>query len=229
MPTAFSAQTSSAAQALTPEGARTPAPLAANDTLRRLIDSGQVSDPGSARGRLLACAAHLFREKGFERTTVRDIAAEVGIQSGSLFHHFRSKEAILKAVMSETIVYNTASMQLAASQAGSARDALLALIRCELESINGQTGEAMAVLVYEWRSLSDASQRDVLVMRDHYEQIWFRVLKQAQDEGLVKADPQILRRLLTGALSWTITWFKPQGPMTLDDLAAEVLRMLGIS
>ena len=49
----------------------------------------------SPRGRLLSAAAHLFRDKGFDRTTVRDIAAAVGIQSGSIFHHFKSKEDIL--------------------------------------------------------------------------------------------------------------------------------------
>ena len=47
----------------------------------------------SPRGRLLSAAAHLFRDKGFDRTTVRDIAASVGIQSGSIFHHFKSKRA----------------------------------------------------------------------------------------------------------------------------------------
>ena len=61
----------------------------------------------SPRGRLLSAAAHLFRDKGFDRTTVRDIAASVGIQSGSIFHHFKSKEDILFAVMEEVIQFNT--------------------------------------------------------------------------------------------------------------------------
>ena len=45
-----------------------------------------------ARGKLLQTAAHLFRSKGYERTTVRDLASAVGIQSGSIFHHFKSKD-----------------------------------------------------------------------------------------------------------------------------------------
>lgn len=74
-----------------------------NPILQSLIAEQLVSDPSSARGRLLNEAARLFRDKGYERTTVRDLAAAVGIQSGSLFHHFRTKEEILKAVMVETI------------------------------------------------------------------------------------------------------------------------------
>ena len=78
--------------------------------MRELVDHGQLTDPDSARGKLLQTAAHLFRNKGFERTTVRDLASAVGIQSGSLFHHFKSKDDILRAVMEETIRYNTASV-----------------------------------------------------------------------------------------------------------------------
>ena len=126
--------------------------------LQSLVDDNLVSDPDSARGRLLREAARLFRDKGYERTTVRDLAAAVGIQSGSLFHHFRTKEEILKAVMVETIRLNTAVMQEAMNAADSNREKLRALVSAELESINGQTGEAMAVLVFEWRSLSEVSQ-----------------------------------------------------------------------
>ena len=63
--------------------------------LRNMIASGQISDPASPRGRLLAAAAKLFRAKGYSRTTVRDLAAEVGILSGSIFHHFNNKDEIL--------------------------------------------------------------------------------------------------------------------------------------
>ena len=59
----------------------------------------------SPRGRLLSAAAQLFREKGFDRTTVRDIAAAVGIQSGSIFHHFKSKEDILYSVMELSLIH----------------------------------------------------------------------------------------------------------------------------
>ncbi|MFO8140288.1 MAG: TetR/AcrR family transcriptional regulator, partial [Marinobacter sp.] len=183
----------------------------------------------SARGRLLHEAARLFRDKGYERTTVRDLAAAVGIQSGSLFHHFRTKEAILKAVMVETIRLNTALMQSAVDAAPTYRDKLQALVRAELESINGQTGEAMAVLVFEWRSLSEASQAYVLELRDIYEQLWLDVLGALRSEGVLAAEPFVVRRMLTGALSWTVTWYRPDGGLTLDDLTEQVVAMMGLT
>lgn len=192
----------------------------------QLVADGRISDPSSARARLLREAARLFREKGFERTTVRDLAAAIGIQSGSLFHHFRTKEEILKAVMVETILLNTELMRDAANKSTSDADCLRALVRCELESINGQTGEAMAVLVFEWRSLSEPSQQEILHLRKIYEQIWLDALNQLRDKGQLTADPFVTRRMLTGALSWTVTWYRPGGSMTIDDLAGEVMGML---
>lgn len=198
--------------------------------LQSLIADNLVSDPDSARGRLLREAARLFRDKGYERTTVRDLAAAVGIQSGSLFHHFRTKEEILKAVMVETIRLNTAVMQEAMNAADSNREKLRALVSAELESINGQTGEAMAVLVFEWRSLSEVSQAEVLKLRDIYETLWLDVLTALKEEGALVADPFVVRRMLTGALSWTVTWYRPErGGLTQDGLTDQVVAMLGLS
>ena len=198
----------------------------AQAVMRDLVASGQVTDPDSARGKLLQTAAHLFRSKGYERTTVRDLASAVGIQSGSIFHHFKSKDEILRSVMEETIRYNTALMQASLSEASDLRGRVLALIRCELHSIMGGTGEAMAVLVYEWRSLSEQGRAVVLELRDTYEQLWLTVLSEARAAGYFKADPFIMRRLLTGALSWTNTWFRPEGAMSLDQLADEALSLV---
>jgi len=118
-----------------------------------LVDQGVVNAPDSAKGRLLQAAATLFKEKGYERTTVRDLGKAVGIQSGSLFHHYPNKEAILRAVMEETIILNTELMKAALAQANKPEEKILALLRCGLESVLVETGAAMTVLVYEWRSL----------------------------------------------------------------------------
>lgn len=175
------------------------------------------------RGKLLSAAARLFREQGYERTTVRDIAALVGIQSGSLFHHFRSKEEILKAVMVDVIRFNTQRLRSAVESAGDTRSRLLALIECELQSIVGDTREAMAVLVYSWDGLLPASQKEVLELRAAYEEIWLTVLRAAREEGLIDVDPFVLRRLLAGSISWSGTWYDPKGSLSIRDLASTVL------
>jgi hypothetical protein len=90
----------------------------------------------------------------------------------------------------------------------------------------GGSGEAMAVLVYEWRSLSPQGQAQVLALRDIYESLWLQVLGEAKAAGYIRGDVFITRRFLTGALSWTTTWFSAQGSMTLGQLAEEALLMV---
>lgn len=200
----------------------------APETLRLvddLVAQGRVTDPTSAKGRLLAKAAKLFKERGYERTTVRDLAAAVGIQSGSIFHHFKSKEEILMAVMVEVIVYNTYRMQAKLAEAQTPEQRVLALIECELEAVNGLTGNAMTVLVYEWRSLKEENQKTILRLREDYEKLWIQALDEAKAAGKIVADTFILRRLLTGALSWTTTWYDPKGDLDLKELAQQALTM----
>ena len=156
---------------------------------QRLISEGKITDPGSAKGRLLQAAAKLFKEKGYERTTVRDLAAAIGIQSGSLFHHYPNKEAILLAVMEETICLNTELMKAALVQTSTPRDKVLALVHCELNSILGETSAAMTVLVYEWRSLGDEGRKQILGLREIYENLWLDTLTEARDSGDVVIDP----------------------------------------
>lgn len=177
----------------------------------------------SPRGRILSAAAHLFRTKGFERTTVRDLAQAVGIQSGSIFHHFRTKEDILKEVMIDVILFNTERMERAVAEAKSSREKLRALIRCELVSITGDTGEAMAVLISEWRCLSTDSQHYILGLRAKYEALWLQVLDCLKAEGAIQAgvDTFILRRFLTGALGTANFWYKPEGPLDIDAITEQ--------
>ena len=104
-------------------------------------------------------------------------------------------------------------------------DKVLALIECELKSVLGETGAAMTVLVYEWRSLKEENQQHILKLRELYEDLWISALNEAKDAGLVVIEPFVLRRLLTGALSWTVNWYRQEGDMTIDQLAQMTLSL----
>lgn len=197
----------------------------ADAVLDELIQSSRITDPQSAKGRLMRAAAHLFKTKGYERTTVRELGAAVGIQSGSLFHHFKSKEDILLGVMEETIIINMARMHEALAHASGCENSLLALIQCELDSVHTDTGEAMSVLVYEWRSLKQEKQKYILQLRDEYETLWLNTIQVCIKEGQIEQDPFILRRLLAGAIGWTTTWYRPDGDLSLEALAKQTLKL----
>lgn len=195
---------------------------------RKIKVQGIYGIEDSPRGRLLSAAAGLFRDKGYERTTVRDIAAAVGIQSGSIFHHFSSKDAILYAVIEEVIRVNTSRLQEALAVENNAEDKLRTLIHHELMFTIGDTQEAMGVMVQEWRCLSEQQRAEALKLRAIYEQLWMDVLDLLHQKGRFSCTPFIMRRLITGMNSWVHNWFNPQQNLSIDDLTAIILaRVVG--
>jgi TetR/AcrR family transcriptional regulator, cholesterol catabolism regulator len=193
--------------------------------IRTLIDEGKISDPDQPRGRLLAAAAKLFREKGYAETTVRELAAEVGILSGSIFHHFNNKGEILFAVMKEVVVSMEVALEMALSEAETTEQKIRTLIAVELGFIHGKTSNATAVLVSEWRSLTKEQQTYLLKERKAYFDLWHEVLEQAQQQGLTRIEAIYLRQLLNGAIVWTAYWYKPGGELSMSRLVEKVLAL----
>ena len=114
-------------------------------------------DEGNRRQLLIAAAARLFRTKGFDGTSTRDIAAAADMQSGSPFYFFQSKQALLHAVMQEGMARVTVTQAATLKALGAranAHDKLRALIRHPFEVILGPDSDFIPVMLYEWRSLS---------------------------------------------------------------------------
>jgi AcrR family transcriptional regulator len=181
--------------------------------------------PSEAKRRILTAAAKLFRARGFARSTVRELADAVGILSGSLFHHFKSKDDILFAVMEEVIVDMDTALAAALKTAQTTEDKLRSLIHNQLSFIHGPQGDATAVLVYEWNTLSPEGQSRLLERRRHFFARWQDVLEQAHEQGLIAVEPRVLRQLLHGAAVWTANWYKPGGTISLEDLENSILEM----
>lgn len=180
------------------------------------------------RGELVKVAAQLFRQRGFHGTSTRDIAAAAGMQSGSIFYFFESKEAILHAVMQDGMTQAAVS-QNAALQALGARangvERLSALVRNHLQIMVGGESDFIPVMLYEWRLLSDAQRMEVSAQKDAYEAQWMPVLQALHRTGKLKARPEIARLLIFGALNWTAQWFTEGRGLTLDELTEQALAL----
>jgi len=185
-----------------------------------------MKQPNEARRlQLIRVAARLFREKGYERTTVRDLAAAVGLQSGSLFHHFDTKEAILFAVIEEAMETSIRRLDESTRSTPDPKSKMRALIRTELENLLGETKEGLSVAFFEWRSLNEDHQTQLDTLYQAYNATWQLVLEEANASKHLPINPKLLRRFLRGALNWSVAWFQEDGYMDLDELAEEALNM----
>ncbi|MDC7706996.1 TetR/AcrR family transcriptional regulator [Vogesella indigofera] len=184
-----------------------------------------ATEDNSRRMELVRAAARLFRDQGYERTTVRDLGNAVGLQSGSLFYHFRTKEEILVAVMALGITATTEQLAAALSRAKTPREKLTALFHVHLHSLLGDNQAALEVMLYEWRSVSAAAKPGLIVLRDRYEALWQEALDEAAAAGLVKPDTRLLRRTLLGSLHWTVQWYHGNGELSVAELADRMLEL----
>ncbi|BAK76555.1 transcriptional regulator, TetR family [Pseudogulbenkiania sp. NH8B] len=190
------------------------------------LEKNTPLEENSRRMELVRAAAKLFRDQGYERTTVRDLGNAVGLQSGSLFYHFRTKEEILVAVMALGISSTTEQLERAIAKAGSTREKLSALFHVHLNSLLGDNQAALEVMLYEWRSVSEAAKPGLILLRDRYEALWQAVLDEAAAAGLIKPDTRLLRRTLLGSLHWSVQWYRKDGELSVDKLADRMLDLV---
>lgn len=182
----------------------------------------ELTDLNSPRGRLQQASAKLFKEKGFAKTTVRDIAASVGIQSGSIFHHFKNKEQILKTVIIDAILRVLTPMKEILSSDCAIEVQFRRIIQCELNAIHDENLDGFRLMLSEWRSLNEENRAEILILRDEYEKIWLEILTSAYQQGIVNIESFYLRGFIRGSLIETSNWFKPNGDLSLDDLSAKL-------
>ncbi len=175
-------------------------------------------DEGNRRQDLLKAAARLFRRKGFGAATTRDIAAAVGMHSGSPFYHFKSKGVLLYAVMDEGMRAALARQARALEPDAEPAAALRQLIRTHFDTLHGPGRDFIPVMLYEWRSLNARQRAAISRLQRDYEAAWAPVLDALAASGQLRGDVALARLLIFGALNWSVQWFNPKMRASLDDV-----------
>lgn len=185
-----------------------------------------VMNASPRRKELTRLAAQLFVQEGFDRTTVRMLAQEMGIKSGSLFHHFKDKHEILAAVIEEGTQNALNIAQQALDDCGrDPEERLRTMARAHLETLFADRN-AHVVALFEWRRLDPSASAHLRHLRDAYEALWVDVIDDALRAGILHGDRFLVARFVLGALNWTVRWYDPHGARTPDELADELVAML---
>lgn len=180
-------------------------------------------DDSARRLELRAAAARLFRKVGYSRATVRDIAKAVGLQSGSIFYYFQTKEDILEEVMSEGMRHFLESAAAALRDEITPQMRLRALLIGHLKALHSRDSDELTVVLSEWRSLSATSRRRIVKQRDEVDAAWDKVLRELAAAGHVRGDLDIVRLAILGAVNWSLQWYDKRGKLSIEELADQLL------
>lgn len=168
---------------------------------------------------ILEAAAQVFRQKGFHGASMQDIAKAVSLQKASLYHHVSSKQEILLALLDRALELLLERVSAISTQDIPANEKLKQMIRVYLQILTENT-DLSSVLLFEHRSLERKQHARHVPNRDRFEALWRTVLEEGVAAKLFKCDdPALTTRAILGILNWTITWYRPEGSLEIDEIA----------
>ncbi len=187
----------------------------------------EVSTP-TRRAELLRIAAELFATKGFKNTTVRDIAEASGILSGSLYHHFDSKESMVDEVLStfQEELFGKYDEILAGDE--DARTKLERAVRVSFEAIDQHPHE-VAIFQNEADYLGGFERFGYLAERNAQSRaVWMTLLTEGVETGVLRRDLNIelTYRFIRDTIWVAVRWYRPGKSLGPDDIADQYLHIL---
>ena len=176
------------------------------------------------RGLILTRAAEMFARKGIGATTVREIADAVGVLSGSLYHHFESKDAIVEEILTG---YLDAIQRSYAQVVASGKTPPVSLHDLVLTSLQVASEQPDATAIYqnELHYLREQERfAGVLAGAASVQQTWLRVIERGVADGSFRADiaPRVFYRLIRDAVWLSVRWHRPDGTYPTAQLAEDI-------
>ncbi len=177
------------------------------------------------RDDILDAAAQIFRKKGYHAASMQDIADVVGLQKASLYHHVSSKQEILLALLDRALALIHERVEEAARRDLSPDAKLREMMRVYLEALVEER-DLSSVLLFEHRSLEPRLRARHVPNRDRFEAAWRDVLRQGVRAGVFRCpDPGLTTRALLGVMNATLTWYRPDGPLSAAQIANQYATM----
>jgi len=178
------------------------------------------------RDEILDAAAQVFRKKGFHGASMADIAAAVNLQKASLYHHVSSKQEILLALLDHALEMLFERISAVTGQPLSPDEKLRQMMRVYLTAMTDNIDLA-SVLLLEHRSLERRLHARHVPNRDRFEALWREVVQQGARQGVFACDdPALTVRAVMGILNWTITWYRTDGPLSIEQIADQYAELL---
>lgn len=179
------------------------------------------------RSEILAAAGEIIAQRGYSNATVREIAESVGILSGSLYHHFRSKEDIVEEILADFFDRLIDGYRQTSLTAPNPLAALVRMVRLAFSAIDTDR-TAIGILHNDVDHLGRLERFQFLrAAEDEVRVLWTSRLGEAMEASLLRADleVEIVYRFAREGVWSTIRWYQPGGKRTIDDIATEFIKV----
>jgi AcrR family transcriptional regulator len=185
-----------------------------------------TADP---RDEILRTAARLFQQRGYDATSMNDVAAALKLSKGGLYHHFQSKDEILFDLMEQAMdITQDRVIDPVRRLLGDPEQALRALIRLHIDLVSSLRDREITVLLHENHPLPPALRRRVNARKKEYVRFLESLIADVQ--RVRKARPSVSARAaafaLLGMINWIYQWYKPEGELRGEELARQFTEII---
>ena len=176
--------------------------------------------PEDREQELYATALRLFRQKGYHGTSMQDIADELGLYKGSLYHYIGSKEDLLRRVFEQAMGSLLEQIEaIVADRSTPPSEQLRQEIHALVQAV-AHNLEALSVYFQEWRSLAGESLARVRAQQERYHRCLGLILERGVAAGELRvADLPLASLGIEGMCNWLCQWYRPDGRLSADDIA----------
>jgi AcrR family transcriptional regulator len=184
--------------------------------------AGRRGRPGHSLDSLLDVAVAVFNERGFEATSMDELAGRLGVTKSAIYHHVPRKDELLRLALDRALDGLFAVTREPAASTGPAIDRLEHVVRGSVRLLTAEL--PFVTLLLRVRGNSDV-EVGALQRRREFDRVVTRLVRDAALEGAVRDDVPagVAARLLFGTVNSLTEWYRPDGPLTPDELADAVV------
>jgi AcrR family transcriptional regulator len=180
----------------------------------------------AARAQILRAAADLFRERGYQASTVEHIAARLGMSKASLYTHFRAKEEMLAAISRETIETFTRDLNLVLASRLDPAEKLRRVVRQHVRFVIANRS-FLTVFFGEEANLPPRFARSLAAQKDRYDKGVEALVTEGIRGGVFRdVPPRLVVFGMLGMLNWLYKWYNPAGRWGAEEISTAFLSVL---
>jgi len=179
--------------------------------------------PRRARERveILDAAARVFRRRGYGAATVEDVANELGILKGSLYHYIKSKQELLYDVVVGPLREANRAIDQVFEEGGPVEERIRKAIVAHIHVIHDQYPR-LSIALLERLELPEEQLGEIRKLHRGYQEKWVGLIREGTESGFLKADldPGLTTLAILGMLNWATQWYRQDGRATPGEIGA---------